>query len=192
MRSRRRSRRSSPRRMLKPITHIPSVIGNNPAANIAIVHFSLVCGTVAGESLSGDVINENRLVDVPPGRRTGTHTVQFSILNPVTNAIYEYAWLKIDKADTVPLLGTLLPTSAECNSQGTQQAIRQEQPGRVINYGTIGVTPGQTTTRTIKAYWGKYGKSKVSIGDHYVFYVFQRGGSASNSYNVEFRYKTTD
>ncbi len=110
---------------------------------------------------------------------------------PVTNAILEYAWLKVDKADVVPSLGTLLPTSLECDTQGTQQAVRQEQPGRVIHYGTLPLTPGMTATRTVKANWAKYGKARVHIGDHYIFFVFQRAGSASNLYNVEFLYKTS-
>ncbi len=114
-----------------------------------------------------------------------------SIENPVTNAVLEYAWVKIDKANTVPVLGTLLPTSAECATQGTQQALRQEQPGRVILYGTVAITAGANATRRIVANWAKYGKSRVSIGDHYLLFIFQRGGSTSNLFNVEFLYKTS-
>ncbi len=187
----RRKRRGSSRRLIKPILHIPSVIGTSVAANIAVPHFALVCGNIAGGSLSADQTTEDRLTDVPQGRRVGTITVNLTILNPVTNAIMEYAWLKVDKADTVPALGTLLPTSAECNTQGTQQAIRQEQPGRVIHYGTLPVTAGATSVRTVKGNFPKYGKSRVRVGDHYIFFVFQRGGSTSNSWNVEFRYTTS-
>ncbi len=118
--------------------------------------------------------------------------VNLTVATPVTSAILEYCWLKVDKADTVPALGTLLPTSAECTTQGTQQAVRQEQPGRVIHYGTLPITSGATAVRQVKANWSRYGKNKVRIGDHYIFFVFQRGGSASNSYNVEFRYTTSD
>ncbi len=168
--------------------HIPSVMGNNPGANIAIVHVAALCPRIAGASLSTNIQDEDRLQDVSPGRRVDTIIANLTVEAPVTNAILEYAWLKIDKADAVPALGTLLPTSVECDTQGTQQAIRQEQPGRVIHYGCLPITPGMTSVRSIKGNFKKFRKSFVHIGDFFIFYVFQRGGSASNSYNVEFRY----
>ncbi len=183
--------RRSRKRLIKPITHIPSAMGNNPAANIAVVFIAGVSARLAGLATTGQVIDENRDREIAVGRSVTTMVATLSVENPVTNAVLEYAWVKVEKADTTPALGTLLPTSSECEGQGTQQALREVQPGQVIKYGVIPITAGANSSRVIKANWAKYRMSACRIGDHFILYVFQRGGSASNKYNIEFFYKTS-
>ncbi len=177
--------------LYKPVIHVPSAIGNNPVANTAVVFVAGVAARLAGESLTVDVTDESRDREIAIGRQVGTMVATITVATPVTNAILEYGWVKVEKANTTPLLGTLLPTSAECLSQGTQQALRQEQPGQVIKYGTLPITAGAASVRVVKGAWGKYRMAKCRVGDHFIFYVFERGGSASNSYNIEFFYKTS-
>ncbi len=180
------------RKMLyKPITHVPSAMSNSPAANIAIVFVAGVAARLAGAAITVDVTDEDRDREIGIGRRVGNMVATLTVATATTSGILEYAWVKVEKADTTPALGTLLPTSAECLASGTQQAIRQEQPGQVIHYGSMPFTSETTATRRIVAKWGKYGMAKCRIGDHFIFYVFQRTGTASTVYNVEFLYKTS-
>ncbi len=164
---------------------------NNPAPNIAIVFVAGVAANLAGASLTADQTDENRDREIAIGRKVGTMVATLSVTQTSLSGILEYAWVKVEKADTTPLLGTLLPTSAECSTQGTQQAIRQEQPGQVIHYGTLPYSSETTRTKVIKAPWGKYKMSKCRVGDHFIFYVFMRGGGTGTFYNVEFFYKTS-
>ncbi len=166
-------------------------MGNNPAANIAVVFIAGLSARLAGLAVTGQVIDENRDREIAVGRNVTTMVATISVENPVTNAVLEYCWVKVEKADTTPLLGTLLPTSSECEGQGTQQAMREVQPGQVIKYGVIPITAGANSSRVVKAHWSKYRMSACRIGDHFIFYVFQRGGSSSNKYNIEFFYKTS-
>ncbi len=188
----RRSRRSSRRRVpSNPITHVPSAMGNSPAANIAIVFVAGVCTRLAGASLTGTTTEEDRDRAIAVGRQVGTMVARITVEKATAGGILEYGWVKVEKADTTPALGTLLPTSVECDTQGTQQALRQEQPGQVIYYDQLAFSPETTRSKQAVARWGKYRMSKCRVGDHFIFYVFQRGGNNSTTYNVQFLYKTS-
>jgi len=186
------SRRPMRRRVpVKPITHVPSSIGNTPGKDIAVVFVAGVASRLAGASLTADTTDENRDREISIGRQVHTMVATLSVTQATISGILEYCWIKVEKADTTPVLGTLLPTSAECTTQGTQQACRQHQPGQVIHYGQMAYSKETTRVKTIKAPWGRYKMSKCRIGDHFIFYVFQRGGDAVTFYNVEFFYKTS-
>jgi len=166
-------------------------MGNSPAVDVAIVFVAGVANNLAGGSTTGDTINENRDRVIAIGRTVRSMAVTLTVEKATASGILEYAWIKVEKADTTPALGTLLPTSAECNTSGTQQAVRKEQPGQVIHYGSLAFSPETTRTRRITAKWAKYRMSRVRVGDHFIFYVFQRGGNTSTVYNCEFLYKTS-
>ena len=166
-------------------------MGNAPAANIAVVFIAGVASNLAGASLTGNQIDENRDREIAIGRRVGTMVATITVESTTASGILEYAWVKVEKADTTPILGTLLPTSAECATQGTQQALRQEQPGQVIHYGTMAFTAQTTRTKVVKANWAKFKMAKCRVGDHFIFYVFKRVGGSATIYNIEFFYKTS-
>ncbi len=175
---------------LNPITHVPSSMNNSLAADTALVIIPGVATRVAGASLTGTTTEEDRDRAIAIGRQVGSMTAVITVEKSTAGGILEYCWVKVEKADTTPLLGTLLPTSAECNTQGTQQAVRQEQPGQVIHYGQLPFSPETTRSKTVRAIWGKYKMSKCRVGDHFIFYVFQRGSNTGTIWNVQFLYRT--
>ncbi len=165
---------------------------NSLAANIGLVVFAAVSERLAGGSITGDVTTENLDRTVAVGRHINSIKFDVTIEKSTASGILEYAVFKIERADTTPLLGTLLPTSAEVASAGLQQAIRKEQPGRVYHYGALPFTPETTRRKTFRVNFAKFKKTQMRSGDHIGIFMFQRNSNTGTIFNVEMMYKTHD
>jgi len=118
-----RFRRSTKRRKIygQPIQHIPSLMSNNPANNIGLLHVLAKSNTVAGGTVGGSRTGqEDRDVTIDNGRSVGRMTIQIDF-TPVASVqgYYEYAVIKYHRQTTVPAIGTdPVPSSADITSTG--------------------------------------------------------------------------
>ncbi len=176
-----------------PIQHSPSLIGNAPAAGILTLHVFAHAGVLAGSGMGASRMEEDRLTEVANGRRLGRVTIDMGIIPGTGQAgFYEYALLKYERSNAVPIVGTdPVPSSADCVATGLQQAVRSLSPGYVIQFGLIPITEETVFAKKIIANFAKFKKAKVRDGDYYVILIYNRTG-ASGTYDLQFRYRTSD
>ncbi len=183
-------RRSIPR---ETIQHSPSLIGNAPAAGIALLHVFAHADNLASPNLTQDRTGgEDRFTAVDNGRRILPVTIDISIL-PGTGqqGVYEYAIVKYERSTSVPAIGVdPVPSSADIVASGLQGAVRGFTPGYVVNFGLIPVTSETTTIRKIKVNFAKFKKAKVRDGDYYTIIMYNRT-QAGGTYDLQFRYYTS-
>ncbi len=119
----------------------------------------------------------------------GTVTADMSIRNTTVDGIVEFCIYKVERAATTPVLGTHpVPSTADINSQGMQQACRMANPGKVFHYSKRAYTPEIAFTHKIKVSPAKFKLSKIKAGDHWVLQLFNRSLATVN-FDYESRYK---
>ncbi len=186
-------RRSKGRRLVKPVTHIPAAMGNAPGANTALVIIAVAPDSFADDSLTAFSNQENRDRTVAIGRRiAGNIRFDINIETASVSGTLEWAIFKIQRATVTPTLGDVfLPTSAECDAQGLQQALRQKIPGWVFKFGMIAYSPETTRTARITINLKRFKQDYIRSGDHVGLIIFNRGGSVATLFDVQMFYKTS-
>ncbi len=186
-------RRTRGRRKIygQPIQHSPSLLGNNPANDTALIHILAHADQLAGQSMTAARTGaEDRTTDVDNGRHVGRMTLDIGFTVSASTGYYEYALVKYERSTSVPTIGVdPVPSSADIVSDGLQRAVRSFTPGYVIKFGLIAITPQTNRIVKIKADWAKFGKAQVRDGDYYALIVFNRTDAAP-LYDIHIRYKT--
>lgn len=187
---RRGGRRS--RRLIKPVTHIPTSMANSPGTDSVLSVIIVAPDSFADDSLTAFSNDENRDRTVAIGRRiAGNIRVNINIESAAVAGTLEWAFWKIERSTITPVTGGQLPNSAECNTQGLQQAIRQKLPGWVYKFGMIAYTPETTRVATLFLNLSKFKADYIRSGDHVGILFFNRGGSALTKWDVQMMYKTS-
>ncbi len=174
------------------IQHAQSVIGTQPAANIATLHVLAHSTVLAGSGMSVDRMEEDRETEVANGKTLGRITVDMGF-RPASDSAgyYEYGVIKYERSNSVPAIGTdPVPSSADITSKGMQSSVRSLSPGYLIQYGIIPVTAETTRTKKLIINFAKFKKALVRDGDYFVLIVFNKTGSATSIYDLYWRFKT--
>ncbi len=161
------------------VIHVPSTIGAAPAANVSTVFVIASPSIFAAGSASANIEAQDKDRTVNVGHYVGTLTLDLAVRDTTTNGLYEFCVYKVERADSTPALGTHpVPSTAECLAQGTQQACRLANPGRVYHYSQRAYTGDMNVSHKIRVSPAKFKVAKLKAGDHWILQVFNRGGTA--------------
>jgi len=190
----RRSYRKPRRRAMaraSSITHIPSTMDQNLAANILTIIYSTVSTVVAGVSATTGRLDTDRDREVSNGERVGF--TRFTLqLEPAATAMGTLEWVlfKVERSSITPVVGTHpIPTSATVDGQGIQQAFRLNMSTWVCKFGAFPIAPETPRVIHIGINWSKFKKGTVKDGDHYGIALFNRT-TGSIDYSVQMMYKS--
>ncbi len=145
----------------------------------------------AGTSATNPRIDTDRDRECSNGERVGftRFHLQMEPSGTATGSI-EYMIFKVERAFTVPVVGTdPIPSSAEVDTQGIQQAFRLNMSTWCCKFGTIALSPDTPVSRTITINWAKFKKATVKDGDHYGIAMFNRTSGTVN-WSVQMFYKS--
>jgi len=188
---RRRSRRRAVPKNV--VTHVPSSIGNSPAANVAIIIIGVTPSIVAAASATTNLSGfEDRDRTVTVGKSVKSIKFDVTVRSTAGSGDLQIIAFKLERQLAVPTLGVAnVPTSAQMNTEGTQQAWRIRNPGRVLYYGHLPFTIETTRSKVFRIPYAKFRMSKVRPGDFYGLCIFNRSAAAV-TYDVEMMYKSQD
>ncbi len=161
------------------------------ATNILSLIFSTVSTVVAGTSATTGRLDTDRDREVSNGEKVGftRFTLQFEPSATAVGSI-EYVLFKAERQATTPVVGTFpIPSSAEVDGQGIQQAFRLNMSTWVCKFGVFPVTPEVAFARTVTINWSKFKKGTVKDGDHYGIALFNRTNGTIN-FSVQMMYKS--
>ncbi len=172
------------------VIHVPSTIGGTLALNtsqaIVIVSPSIFAAGSASSNIEAQ--DKDRTVNV--GHHVGRLNIDISIRNALNDGVIEFCLLKVERADSTPVIGTHpIPSSAEITSQGMQQACRLANPGKVFHYSKRVYTIEQNIVHKIIVSPAKYRLSKLKAGDHWILVMNNRAAANAVTFDFEARYK---
>ncbi len=171
------------------VIHVPSTIAQNlTQGNTTLIILTSPSIFAAGSASSNiEAQDKDRTVNV--GHHVGAFNIDIGIRNTVGDGIIEFCVFKVERAASTPIIGTHPVTStSECNLQGTQQACRMANPGKVFHYSKRAFTSEIAFNHKIKASPAKFKLSKLKAGDHWVLLLFNRA-STTIAFDFECRYK---
>ena len=161
------------------------------AANILTIIYSTVSTVVAGVSATTGRLDTDRDREVSNGEKVGY--TRFTLQIEPTGAGYgtlEWILFKVERSAVTPVVGTHpIPSSADVDGQGIQQAFRLNMSTWVCRFGAISVSAETPIVRTIGINWSKFKKGTVKDGDHYGIALFNRT-TGSMDYSVQMMYKS--
>ncbi len=161
-------------------------IAANSAVLIVIESPSIFAAGSASSNIEAQ--DKDRMVNV--GHHIGTLNLDVTIRNSLNDGVVEFVVFKVERADSTPALGTHpVPSVAEILSQGSQQAYRMANPGKVFHYSKRVYTIEQNVAHKIKVSPAKFRLSKVKAGDHWLLGMFNRVAANSVTFDFEARYK---
>ncbi len=164
-------------------------MGGTLAANTSVVTILTSPSIFAAGSASSNIEAQDKDRTVNVGHHVGMFTIDFSVRNTTVDGIVEFCIYKVERASTTPVLGTHpVPSTADINTQGMQQACRMANPGKVFHYSKRAYTPEISYVHRIKMSPAKFKLSKLKAGDHWVLQTFNRGTALVNT-DFECRYK---
>ncbi len=186
--SRRRTRKR--RRVTgNTVIHVPSTINGTTATVVATLFVITSPSIFAGGSASSNIEAQDKDRTVNVGHHIGSFNIDMAIRNTTTQGMIEYCVMKVERSDATPALGTHpVPSSAEINSQGMQQACRMANPGKVFHYSKRAFTAEHNIMHHIRVSPAKFKLSKCKAGDHWILLVFNRSGVVV-THDFEARYK---
>ncbi len=185
---RRRSRRPR-RKMGNSVIHVPSSMDATLVANTAVVLVLTSPSIFAGGSASSNIEAQDKDRAVNVGHHVGAFTVDISVRDTPASGIIECCVFKVERAATTPILGTHpIPSTAEVLTQGTQQACRLANPGKVFHYSKRAFSDNQIIAHRFRVSPAKFRLSKLKAGDHWILLLFNRG-TGSITFDFEARYK---
>ena len=186
---RRSYRRKSRRKMGNSVIHVPATIAGTLVANVAQAIVIESPSIFAAGSASSNIEAQDKDRTVNVGHHMGSITIDASIRTTSADGVVEFCVLKVERADTTPVIGTHpIPSSAEITAQGMQQACRMANPGKVFHYSKRAYTTEISFVHKIKVSPAKFKLSKVKAGDHWMLIVSNRGAN-SCVWDFEARYK---
>ncbi len=170
--------------------HVPSTMDQQFLTNILSLVYAVVATVNAGVSATNTRIDSDRDREVSTGRHVGGINFHLQMEPDVgAKGTIEYVIFKVERSFVTPVVGTdPIPSSAEVDSQGIQQAFRLNMPGWVMKFGTFGVTAELPISRNIFVSPAKFRKSKINDGDHIGIALFNRTVGTVN-FSVQMRYK---
>ncbi len=173
------------------ISHVPSTMDQTFGTNILSLIFSTVSTVVAGVSATTGRLDTDRDREVSNGELVGrtTYTIQ---AEPSTTAIGTVEWMifKAERQATTPVVGTHpIPSSADVDGQGIQQAFRLNMSTWCCKFGAFPVTPEVSVVKNITINWAKFKKATVKDGDFYGLALFNRTIGIID-FSVQMRYKS--
>ncbi len=143
----------------------------------------------AAGSASSNIEAQDKDRTVNVGHHIGRININISIRNPGAAGIIEATVFKVERAAATPVLGTHpVPSVAQINTQGSQQAMRLANPGKVFHFSTTPYTTGTTRTKVITVSPAKYKLSKIKAGDHWCLCLFNKCPN-SIIIDLQMRYK---
>ncbi len=185
--SRRRTRTF--RKTGNTVIHVPSSINGTIASVTALVTVIVSPSIFAAGSASSNIEAQDKDRTVNVGHHVGRLNLDISIRNTTNQGLAEFALIKVERADATPALGTHpIPTSAEINTQGMQQAVRMANPGKTFHFSQRTWTPEHNITHKIIVSPAKYKLSKMKAGDHWILLSFNRS-NALFTFDFQARYK---
>ncbi len=188
-RFRRRTRMRGPRKT--SITHVPSTMDQTTAQNILSLIYCAVSTVVAGVSATTGRLDTDRDREVSNGEQVGFTRFTFQ-MEPSAAALgnIEYVIFKVERSNITPVVGTFpIPSSADVDGQGIQQAFRLNMSTWVCKFGSFAVSPSQAVTKTITINWSKFKKATVKDGDHFGIAMFNRA-DGSVDWSCQMMYKS--
>lgn len=185
----RRSFRRPRRKMGNSVIHVPSSMNGVVTTDSAVLIIIESPSIFAAGSASSNIEAQDKDRTANVGHHLGTLNLNISIRKTFADGIVEFCVFKVERHDTTPVLGVHpVPSVAECAAQGTQQACRMANPGKVFHYSKIAYTVDLNKIHIIKVSPAKFKLSKVKAGDHWCLLMFNRGTS-SMTFDFEARYK---
>ncbi len=186
MRGRRKRRRITG----NSVIHVPSTIGGSLVLNVSQVFVIVSPSIFAAGSASANIEAQDKDRTVNVGHHVGRLNVDISIRNATNDGVIEFCLLKVERAETTPIIGTHpIPSSAEINTQGMQQACRLANPGKVFHYSKRVYTLEQNIAHKITVSPAKYKLSKLKAGDHWILIINNRASGGNVTVDFEARYK---
>lgn len=189
---RRSRRRSRPRRRIRnSIQHVTAVMGQSPTSGTSVTHFIGNAGTY---QLTGTDVQtatatlSNREQEYTIGSHLGTSTINITFRGASASGSYQIVVFKRERQAAVPINGTGLPALARIIAVGMQMAFREEMPGRVLHFQTVGIALNQPRALVLKIPWAKYKLSKMRSGDWYGISIFNQG-TTDGEFDIQTRTK---
>ncbi len=143
----------------------------------------------AGGSASSNIEAQDKDRTVNVGHHMGVATIDFGCRITTADGTLEFGVTHVERSHSTPALSTPpLPTGAEIETQGLQQALRMSNPGRVVHFSQRAYSADNTITHKIVFKPSKFKSSKVKAGDYWMLIVHNRG-SATITYDFQCRYK---
>lgn len=176
---------------IKSVQHITAVMGQSVVTVTSLTHIFanastyLTTGVGVTTPYAGTA---NREQENQIGSKIGTTIISISARDLTASGILEYAVWKRERQPAVPVAGTGLPSNARMLAVGTQTAMREEMPGRILHYGKVAVAPEQPRAWTVKINWAKFRLQTIRTGDFYGITFFNRSADTI-VVDVETRYK---
>ncbi len=185
----RRSYRRPRRKMGNSVIHVPSSMNGTITADSAVLIIIQSPSIFAAGSASSNIEAQDKDRTANVGHHLGTLNLDISVRKTSADGVVEFCVFKVERHDTTPILGTHpVPSIAEVLSQGTQQACRMANPGKVFSYTKVSYTTDMNRIHKIRVSPAKYRLSKVKAGDHWCLLMFNRGATTM-TFDFEARYK---
>ncbi len=183
-------RRIKPRRKLgNSVIHVPSTIAGTISTNLTAVLIIVSPSIFAGGSASSNIEAQDKDRTANVGHHLGTLNIDVAIRNTTADGVIEFALVKVERNATTPSISNFpLPSSAEIASQGMQQAVRLNLPGKVFHFSARAFTAEIAFVHKIRVSPAKFKLSKVKAGDHWVLLIFNRS-AITVTYDFQARYK---
>lgn len=160
------------------------------ALNIAAVVIAVAPNNTAGASATSGRLDTDRDRAVSNGEKIGriTYCLQLEP-NATAKGTIEYVCWRTERSQVTPSLTNQLPTSAECDSEGIQQAYRLRLPGWVMKFGAFPIAPETPSVRTISVSPSRMGMPGIRDGDFTGITIFNRTNGTVD-FSVQMRYKS--
>ncbi len=143
----------------------------------------------AAGSASSNIEAQDKDRTVNVGHHVGRLNLDCTIRDTIGDGVVEFCIYKIERSAGTPVIGTHpVPSTAQINTQGIQQACRLANPGKVFHFSKRAYSIEQTSTHKMIVSPAKYKLSKLKAGDHWVLQVYNRSANAV-TFDYEARYK---
>ncbi len=170
--------------------HIPSSMNQTFSAGISVVNIAVAPDLNAGGSIIQTITDSNRDRLNSVGSRVDSINFNITTRDHVDSGIIEFVVAKLERQHDVPTATVEpLPTNADILSTGLQQAMRLNNPGRVLKFGTFAYTPELAMSRNISVNFAKYKLSSVRSGDYFLIILYNRTDTNPITLDVQMRYK---
>ncbi len=171
------------------VIHVPATIAGTLVANVSQAIVIVSPSIFAAGSASSNIEAQDKDRTANVGHHIGTLNLDISIRTTTADGVVEFCILKVERADTTPVIGTHpIPSSSEVNTQGMQQACRLANPGKVFHYSKRAYTTEISFVHKIKVSPAKFKLSKLKAGDHWMMIINNRSAN-SCVFDFEARYK---
>ncbi len=171
------------------VIHVPSTINGTIGAGAETLFVIVSPSIFAAGSASSNIEAQDKDRTVNVGHHVGTFFLDTSVRTTTGDGVVEFCIIKVERADATPAIGTHpIPSGTEISTQGTQQACRLANPGKVFHYSKLTYSAEHPQNHKMKVSPAKFKLSKVKAGDHWVLLVHNRSAT-SVVFDFECRYK---